>query len=135
MTATINAKSESCRPTGRESHGDPPALGGRLSVKEVSHVCPDSVEEGTRDGVAGRVSDRRPAPRVPDDVDRLFTGWPTSVEEFPPERLWNLEVEEAEKEMVVRMAAPGFETEEFHLEIGGNRLFVKAEHTSPGQRR
>jgi len=60
--------------------------------------------------------------------DRLFAGCPTLFEEFMPERLWNLEVEEMEKELVVRMAVPGFETEEFNLEMRGNRLFVKAEH-------
>lgn len=60
--------------------------------------------------------------------DRLFGGWPTVSEEFRPERLWNVEVEETEKEFVVRMEAPGFEATEFVIEVLGDRLSVKAEH-------
>ncbi len=61
--------------------------------------------------------------------DRLFAGWPTLAEEFRMEHMWNVEVEELEKEVVVRMEAPGFEAKEFTVEILGNRLTVKAEHT------
>jgi len=61
-------------------------------------------------------------------ANRLFNAWPTMPEEFLPERMWNVEVTETEKEVVVRMEAPGFEPEEFHLEVRDNRLFVKAEH-------
>jgi len=61
--------------------------------------------------------------------NRLFAGWPTFPEEFRPERLWNIEIAETEKEFLVRMEAPGFEAEEFKVEVLGNRLAVKAEHT------
>jgi len=61
--------------------------------------------------------------------NRLFTAWPAMFEEVKPERLWNLEVEETEKAFVVKMEVPGFEPEEFHLDLRGNKLFVKAEHT------
>ena len=61
--------------------------------------------------------------------DRLFGGWPTLTEEFRPERPWNVEVEETEKEFVVRMEAPGFEAGEFVIEVRGDRLSVKAEHS------
>lgn len=61
--------------------------------------------------------------------NRLFNAWPTMLEEFKPERLWNLEVEETEKEFVVKMEVPGFELPDFHLDLRGNKLFVKAEHT------
>jgi HSP20 family protein len=50
-------------------------------------------------------------------------------EEVKPERLWNLEVEETEKEFVVKMEVPGFELPDFHLDLRGNKLLVKAEHT------
>lgn len=60
--------------------------------------------------------------------NRLFAGWPNLPEEFLHERLWNTEIEETEKEILVRMEAPGFEAEEFKVEILGNRLTVKAEN-------
>jgi len=62
-------------------------------------------------------------------ANRLFTGYPTLFEEMNPERLWNVAVDETEMEFVVKMEVPGFELEEFHLEVRDNRLFVKAEHT------
>jgi HSP20 family protein len=59
--------------------------------------------------------------------DRFFGGWPTPLE---PEtaRFWNLEMEETEKEVMVRAEAPGFEAEEFHVEVRGDTLMLKAEH-------
>jgi len=59
--------------------------------------------------------------------DRLFGGWPTPFEP-ETERFWNLEMEETEKEFVVRAEAPGFEAEEFHVEVRGDELMLKAEH-------
>jgi HSP20 family protein len=60
--------------------------------------------------------------------NRLFNAWPAMFEEME-ERLWNLEVEEKEKEFVVKMEVPGFELPDFHLDLRGNKLLVKAEHT------
>jgi len=36
-------------------------------------------------------------------ANRLFTGYPTLFEEMNPERLWNVAVDETEKEFVVKM--------------------------------
>ena len=57
--------------------------------------------------------------------DRLFSHLPAMVE---PERFWKLEVEDNEKEVVVRAEVPGFEAEEFDIQLRGNHLVVKAEH-------
>jgi len=61
---------------------------------------------------------------------RLLGGFPL-LKEFENELLWNVEITEAEKEMIVRMEVPGFEPEEFTLEVLGNRLHVKAERPAP----
>jgi HSP20 family protein len=61
-------------------------------------------------------------------ANRLFNAWPAMPEEFLPERMWNVNVTDTEKEVLVRMEAPGFEPEEFDLEVRDNRLIVKAEH-------
>lgn len=61
------------------------------------------------------------------DMDRLWKGWPTEMERPWPER-WGLEVDDRPGEMVVRAEAPGFDPEEFELEVRGNRLVIHAEH-------
>jgi len=63
---------------------------------------------------------------------RFFPDWPL-LKEFEPERLWNVDVMETEKEMLIRMEVPGFEPEDFHLDLRGDRLHVKAEHTTPAK--
>ena len=59
--------------------------------------------------------------------DRFFGGWPTPFE-TEGERFWNLEVEETEKDVILRAEAPGFEAEEFTVEVGGDELMLRAEH-------
>jgi len=59
--------------------------------------------------------------------DRFLGGGPLPFE-TERERFWNLEMEETEKEVVVRAEAPGFEAEEFHVEVRGDELMLKAEH-------
>jgi HSP20 family protein len=59
--------------------------------------------------------------------DRFFGGWPTPFEP-ERERFWNLEMEETDKEVVIRAEAPGFEAEEFHVEVRGDALMLRAEH-------
>jgi HSP20 family protein len=60
--------------------------------------------------------------------DRLFGGWPMAFETyFEPEYLWNVEIEETEKEMIVRAEMPGFEPAEVEVSTRGNQLMLKAE--------
>jgi len=59
--------------------------------------------------------------------DRFFGGWPTLIEP-ERERSWNLEMKETEKQLVIRAEAPGFEAEEFCVEVRGDALLLKAEH-------
>jgi len=59
--------------------------------------------------------------------DRLF-GLPVPFEPFvETERLWGLEIEDAEKEFIVRAEMPGFELPEIEVELRNNRLFIKAQ--------
>lgn len=60
--------------------------------------------------------------------DRFFNGWPMLVEpNLELEHYWNLEVLEAEKEVIVRAEVPGFEAAELMVELLNNRLIIKAE--------
>jgi HSP20 family protein len=60
--------------------------------------------------------------------DRLFGAWPMLFEPpMEPETFWGFELENAEKELVVRAELPGFELEELNLELRKNLLIIKAE--------
>jgi HSP20 family protein len=52
-------------------------------------------------------------------LDRMF-----GVEPMP----WGLEVEELEKEVVIRAEAPGFEAPDFDIHLMGEVLTIRAEH-------
>jgi HSP20 family protein len=56
--------------------------------------------------------------------DRFFSGWPAPF----LQRGWGLNVEETDKEVVVRAEAPGFEAQDFDVQLGGNLLTLRAEH-------
>ena len=73
-----------------------------------------------------------PMPRPRDEFkalyDRFFGGWPMLFEPLvEPERLWGLEVKDAEKEVLVRAEIPGFEAADLDVELWNNRLTIKAE--------
>jgi HSP20 family protein len=53
--------------------------------------------------------------------DRLFGG-------AAAETRWGLKVDDAGKEVVVRVEAPGFEAKDFDVEVSGGLLTVRAEH-------
>ena len=66
--------------------------------------------------------------------DRAFAGWPVLAESpwevpEPP----GLEMEELEKEVVVRAELPGFEMNELEVTLRDNLLTVRAEHREPGE--
>jgi HSP20 family protein len=61
--------------------------------------------------------------------DRFFGRWPAAWEPPAlPERLWGVDVEEGDSEIVVRAEAPGFEPKDFDVHVSGNTLTVRAEH-------
>ncbi len=58
--------------------------------------------------------------------DRFFGGWP-ALEGWNAGG-WDFDVEDAGKEYVVRADAPGFEPNEFDVQLVGNQLCIRAEH-------
>lgn len=56
-------------------------------------------------------------------VDNFFSRWPTSFRGG-----WEVNVEDAGKEVVVRAEAPGFEAQDFDVQMRGDRLYIHAEH-------
>jgi HSP20 family protein len=55
--------------------------------------------------------------------DNFFGRWPA-----PMSAGWNLDVEDTDKEVVVHAAAPGFEAQEFDVQLRGDQLYIHAEH-------
>jgi HSP20 family protein len=69
-----------------------------------------------------------PAPlaRMREELDELFGGfltrWPTEMTRLEEA------IEDKENELVVRVEAPGFEPEDFEVELQGQQLIVRAAH-------
>ncbi len=59
--------------------------------------------------------------------DRFFTGWPTLAGGEWPVAGWGFNVDDAGNEIVVRAEAPGFEPNDFDVQIVGDNLVLKAE--------
>jgi HSP20 family protein len=55
--------------------------------------------------------------------DRFFTGWPMLAENGGR---WGVDVQENDNDIVVRAEAPGFEPEDFDLQVRGNQLVLRA---------
>jgi HSP20 family protein len=60
--------------------------------------------------------------------ERFLGGWPLAWTEEPLLPLWGVEMEEGEKETLVRIELPGFEPAEVEVRVAGNLLTVVAEH-------
>jgi HSP20 family protein len=79
--------------------------------------------------------ERGPLALLPTEFGALFNrafGWPMPFEPFWEEAEgWGLEMEELEKEVVIRAEVPGFEPGELEVELLGNVLTVRAEHPEP----
>jgi HSP20 family protein len=62
--------------------------------------------------------------------DRFFGRWPALTEWGGGRELsWGVDVDETDKEVVVRAEAPGFEPQDFDIQVTGNMLTIRAEHT------
>jgi len=60
--------------------------------------------------------------------DRFFGGFMTpGGGNWPATAGWGLDYEDTEKELVVRTDAPGFEPEDFDIQVGNNWLTIRAE--------
>ena len=59
--------------------------------------------------------------------DRFFSGWPTLAGNDWPITGWGFDVDDTGKEIVVHAEAPGFEPDDFNVEIVGDNLILKAE--------
>src|SRR3954470_3340590 len=64
--------------------------------------------------------------------DRFFGGWDLPFEPGLANPGWGFDVEDAGNELVVRADAPGFEANDFEVQVTGNWLTIRAEHKEEG---
>jgi HSP20 family protein len=68
--------------------------------------------------------------------DRLWNGWLVPFDQdLEPVRLWDFDVTENDKEIVVRAEIPGFEPNELDVQINNDVLTIRAEKEQRDDRR
>lgn len=66
--------------------------------------------------------------------DRLWKGWPAAAEKDWSVG-WSFDVDDGEKELVVRAEAPGFDPDDFDVQVCGNHLIIGAEHKQESKKK
>jgi HSP20 family protein len=92
-----------------------------------------------RNNQGGRLATRseHPLRRLRRELDNLFGmgGWLAPFEQdFETLRVWDFNVTENDREIVVRAEMPGFEESELDVQINNNALTIKAEKEEKGDR-
>ena len=86
-----------------------------------------STTKNTNGGALAPVSPFAAIAQMRDEFDRLFDrffqGWPTLWQGGPG---WGMDLEETDEAVIVRAEAPGFEPEDFDLQVRGNQLVLRA---------
>jgi HSP20 family protein len=59
--------------------------------------------------------------------NRFFGNWPTFFDEDWNTRFWGLDLDDTGKEVFVRAEAPGFESNDFDVQVSGNTLTIRAQ--------
>src|SRR4051812_5159441 len=73
-----------------------------------------------------------PLAELRDEFDRLFDRflgrWPAAPDEWSgPGRLWGFDMEDRDREVVIKADVPGFEVGELDVQANGQTLTIKAE--------
>src|SRR5262245_38888616 len=58
--------------------------------------------------------------------ERFFSAWPAAWDKSTEGWRWDLDVLDKENEVVVRAEAPGFEPEDFDVQVQGGQLVLRA---------
>jgi len=78
-----------------------------------------------------------PFRRMREEFDRMFDqvmgGWPALSDVAGRQSHWGCDVQEDDGSIIVRAEAPGFEPDNFHLEVRGDQLVMHASHKSESE--
>jgi HSP20 family protein len=89
-------------------------------------------------GGALQRADAHPLNRIRDEFDALFDhffgNWPSfGLDPWGGQSPWGLDLQENDKDLTLRVEAPGFEVEDFDVRVSGNVLTVRAERKQEGK--
>ena len=69
-------------------------------------------------------------------LDRFFGGWPVPFDEaFGGQRVWEFDVQDSDKEIVVRAEMPGFDANDIDVQVRGDTLTIAGEKKQQGAQR
>jgi HSP20 family protein len=95
----------------------------------------------SREGTPARRPEDNPVARLRDEfeliLDRFVAHWPTPFESsLGRGSFWGFDVDDRGNEVVVTAEAPGFEADDFDVQISGNMLTITTErrHETKGKR-
>jgi HSP20 family protein len=104
----------------------------------MANLVPGKKKQSSGDHPVER--DWQPLARLRNDVEtlmeRYLSPWQKLSEDFLSRGLgrgWGMEVSDEEDAVVVRAEAPGFEAEDFDLQVRGNQLILTAERQEEDQ--
>lgn len=73
-----------------------------------------------------------PIRRMRDELDRIFEqtfgGWPVLFEGPSVSDRWGFDLQEKDDALIIRAEAPGFETDDFDVQVRGDHLMLRAYH-------
>jgi len=79
----------------------------------------------------GLTNSENPFNRIREEFDSLFNRFfgdvPLMNGDWSPSAFWGLDVQDQDKAVAVRVEAPGFEAEDFDVQVSGNLLTIRAE--------
>src|SRR6516225_173745 len=88
--------------------------------------------------IASGKKSEQPLAKLRDEFEALIDGmlsrWPAPFDtQYGIDRLWGLDVEDRDNEIIVRTEVPGFEPDELDVQVRNGLLIVKAEKRPKGE--
>src|SRR5205085_10088614 len=126
----LQMRKENTMPHRNKKGGNGERMGERTGEQTQSGVMESRDKgEGTESSRLPIEKGRHPLTRLRDEIgslfDRFFGSWSMPWEwGLGSDRFWGLDVQDEEKEIVVRAEAPGFDPKDFNIQISGNTLAV-----------
>jgi len=117
-------------------HSTGERMKGERGGGDVSKTAP-SAPARYRPGVPSPAVGWEPIRWMRDELDRIFEqslgGWGFPREGAGIERRWAMEMDEDEHNLMIRAEAPGFEPDDFDLQVRGDQLVVHATHKAESE--
>lgn len=104
----------------------------KTETSSATKPAPQAATPVTRRSDATAPAGWEPIRRMREELDRLFEqtfgGWPVLFEAPTANDRWGLELLEKDDALIVRAEAPGFETDDFDVQVKHDHLMLRAFH-------